>query len=89
VLVTKYRFLTTWLLDAEIGRVWDAIYDARRWPEWWRGVEQVEVIGDDLWRSTWKSLLPYRLTFDFAIERREPPHVLMGRADGELAGTGL
>ena len=87
--VTRYRFLTTWLLEAEIGRVWDAIYDARRWPEWWRGVERVDVIGDDLWRSTWKSFLPYRLSFDFEIERRDPPHVLMGRAGGELAGTGL
>jgi carbon monoxide dehydrogenase subunit G len=86
--MARYRFLTTWILDAEIARVWDAIYDAERWPEWWPGVERVEVVGDDLWRSTWKSVLPYRLTFEFAIAQRDPPHVLAGKASGELEGTG-
>jgi uncharacterized protein YndB with AHSA1/START domain len=86
--MAQYRFLTTWILDTEIARVWDAIYDAERWPEWWPGVERVEVVGEDLWRSTWKSALPYRLTFEFAILQRDPPHVLAGRASGELEGTG-
>jgi hypothetical protein len=44
-----YRFLTTWILDAPIARVWDAIYATERWPEWWRGVESVEKLrhGDE------------------------------------------
>jgi hypothetical protein len=29
--MAAYRFLTTWLLDAPRGAVWDAIYDAERW----------------------------------------------------------
>ena len=33
-----YRFCTTWVLEAERERVWDAIYDSDSWPEWWRGV---------------------------------------------------
>ena len=86
--MAQYRFLTTWLLDAPIERVWETILDAERWPEWWRGVERVDVVGDDVWVSTWKSFLPYRLRFRFEITNREPPYVLDGRASGELAGSG-
>jgi uncharacterized protein YndB with AHSA1/START domain len=84
----RYRLLTTWLLEAPVDRVWDVLHDARRWPMWWRGVRRTEVLSDDLWRSTWRSFLPYELTFDFEIVRRERPHLLEGRARGELAGTG-
>ena len=86
--MTRYRFLTTWLLEAPVERVWDVLYDARRWPEWWRGVARTDVLGEDLWRSTWRSFLPYSLTFEFEIVRREPPFMLEGRARGELAGSG-
>ena len=84
-----YRFLTTWLLDAPREAVWDAIYDARRWPEWWRGVERTEVVGDRLWRSGWRSILPYTLEFEFEILRTDRPNVLEGRVRGELAGEGI
>lgn len=89
--MTHYRFLTTWLLDAPRARVWDAIHDARRWPVWWPGVERMEVLGAEerLWRSAWRSVLPYSLRFDFEIERDEPPHLLAGRATGELTGAGI
>ena len=90
-----YRFLSTWLLDAPRGDVWDTVYDAVHWPEWWRGVERVEIVrsGDEtgagaLWRSSWRSVLPYTLEFDFELERVDPPTLLAGRARGELAGTG-
>ena len=39
-------------------------------------------------RYTWKSKLPYRLRFDMRTTRVERPHVLEGRAEGELDGTG-
>ena len=42
--VADYRFLTTWVVDAPIERVWDVIYAISRWPEWWRGVEQVREL---------------------------------------------
>ena len=86
--MAEYRFLTTWLLDAPIERVWEVRYDAARWPSWWRGVERTEILRPDLWRSTWRSVLPYSLTFEFEIVRRDPPFALVGRARGELAGTG-
>ncbi len=90
-----YRFLSTWLLEAPRERVWDAIYDAERWPEWWRGVERMQIAraGDErgqgaLWRSAWRSLLPYTLEFEFELVRVERPSLLEGRARGELAGSG-
>lgn len=86
--MARYRFLSTWLLDAPVERVWEVLHDAERWPSWWHGVESTEIVTGDLWRSTWRSFLPYSLRFDFEIVRREPPYYLEGRARGELAGTG-
>ena len=93
--VADYRFVTTWCLDAPIERVFEAIDDAAAWPQWWRGVERTELLeqGDEdgigrLWRLTWRSRLPYELTFESRVTRREPPHLLEGIADGELAGVG-
>jgi uncharacterized protein YndB with AHSA1/START domain len=87
-LIAAYRFLSTWLLEAPRERVWDTIYDAERWPAWWRGVERCEVIDDRLWRSAWRSVLPYTLEFEFEILQVDRPNVLEGRARGELSGTG-
>jgi uncharacterized protein YndB with AHSA1/START domain len=90
-----YRFLTTWCLEAPIEPVWDAIHDSERWPEWWRGVERVVELdpGDEdgigqVGRYTWKSRLPYELSFDVTTLRKERPHLLEGEASGELAGRG-
>jgi uncharacterized protein YndB with AHSA1/START domain len=87
--MAAYRFLTTWLLEAPREAVWDAIYDAGNWPEWWRGVERTEVLDERLWRSAWRSVLPYTLEFEFEILRADRPNVLEGRARGELAGAGV
>lgn len=93
--MSEYRFLTTWCLGAGIDPVWEAIYDSKRWPEWWRGVERVVELkpaGDNgagqIARYTWKSKLPYELEFDMRTTRIERPHALEGEASGELAGTG-
>jgi uncharacterized protein YndB with AHSA1/START domain len=93
--VARYRFTTRWLLSQPIEKVWDTIYDAGRWPEWWHGVERVhelergleDSIGT-LWCCTWKSVLPYRLTFDMRVTRVERPVALDGVARGDLTGEG-
>src|SRR5436190_20195065 len=89
--VADYRFVTTWNLRAPLGRVWDAIYDSTDWPRWWRGVVRVEVLlpGDTsgtgaVRRYTWRSKLPYSLVFDMEVTRVQAPHLLEGRASGEL-----
>ena len=93
--MARYEFLTTWVLDAPIDGVWDTLYESTRWPEWWRGVERVQVIepgdGDrvgELARYTWRSRLPYRLEFDMRTDRVERPYLVEGTAQGELSGAG-
>ena len=93
--MADYRFLTTWCIDAPIERVFEAIDDAASWPRWWKGVTRADLVeeGDAegvgrLWRFTWRSRLPYDLSFDSRVVRREPPHLLEGHADGELVGVG-
>jgi len=96
--MADYSFLTGWLLESPREPVWEAIYDQERWPEWWRGVEEVEEVrpapgdGDggvgSVSRMVWKSLLPYRVEFEVTTKRIERPHLMEGDAVGELAGTG-
>ena len=93
--MAEYRFLTTWLLEAERERVWDAIYESERWPTWWKGVLEAEKLeeGDEdgvgqYGRYVWKSKLPYRLEFFVRTTRVERHELLEGQASGELAGIG-
>jgi hypothetical protein len=91
--VAEYSFLTTWLLESPREPVWEAIHDQQRWPQWWRGVEEVTQLRDDgdvgsVAGMVWKSLLPYRVRFEVETTRVERPHLMEGRASGELAGVG-
>jgi len=90
-----YAFLTTWLVDARIERVWDVIYAIERWPEWWRGVQSVTELahgdGDGegtVYRHVWRSTIPYGVHFDSTVDEVRRPHLIVARAEGELAGTG-
>ncbi len=93
--MAEYSFLTTWLLEAERERVWEAIYDSERWPQWWKGVLEAEKLeeGDDagigqFGRYIWKAKLPYRVEFFIRTTKVERPRLLEGDASGELAGVG-
>jgi uncharacterized protein YndB with AHSA1/START domain len=93
--VSRYEFLTTWCIEAPRQRVWDAIYESERWPEWWPGVKATEELepGDErgvgrLGRYEWRSGLPYDLTFEVRSTRVEAPWLLEGEASGELSGLG-
>ena len=93
--MARYRFLTTWCLDAPIEAVWDAIWEAERWPEWWKGVERAVKLreGDErgvgcVWNLAWRSRLPYTLEFTSETTRVERPYVMQGAARGELTGEG-
>jgi hypothetical protein len=93
--MADYAFLTTWLLESPREPVWEAIYAQERWPAWWRGVEAADEIhhgdGDRVGavsRMVWRSLLPYRVEFEVTTTRVERPHLMEGRAVGELTGVG-
>ena len=91
-----YEFVTIWRVKAPIESVWNQIYHSLDWPKWWKGVEAVSEVqkGDEsgvgsIHRYTWKSKLPYKLSFDMQTVRIEPPVLLEGIAMGELQGRGL
>ena len=93
--MSEYSFLTTWCLEAPRDRVWPAIRDSQRWPEWWRGVRSVSKVADgdadgvgEVGRYTWRSRLPYDLDFEMTTTRVAKPYLLEGMAEGELAGVG-
>jgi hypothetical protein len=93
--LTRFHLITHWDLPAPQLAVWDALCAVERWPSWWRAVERVEVIepgspdGIGAYRRlTWRTALPYRITFAMRTLRVEKPSLIEGRADGELTGTG-
>jgi hypothetical protein len=90
-----YQFVTVWRVQAPLPSVWDEIYHPEHWPTWWKGVESVVELrqGDErgvgsLRRFTWKSKLPYRLSFEMETTRVEPLSLIEGVARGELDGIG-
>lgn len=92
---SDYRFLTRWDIPAPVDRVWQELMTPELWPTWWRGVERVELLRSGtgpglgaIRRYTWKSRLPYRLTFDMETTRIEDHRLIEGHATGELAGRG-
>lgn len=93
--MADYRFTTIWCIEAPLDAVCDAIQHSLAWPQWWRGVENVEELspGDaqgigSVRRYTWKGRLPYRLTFDIRVTRMEPLTMVEGIASGEVEGLG-
>ena len=93
--MADYSFITTWLVRAPREEVFQVIWDAERWPEWWRGVQSVVKLeeGDEegvgsLGRYTWRSRLPYRVEFNTRTVAVERPWYIEGHASGELDGIG-
>ncbi|HMT08716.1 MAG TPA: SRPBCC family protein [Pyrinomonadaceae bacterium] len=94
--MSVYSFVTNWSFDAMLERVWAEIEDADAWPDWWKGVLNVELLKDgdadgigSIRRTTWKSALPYELTFDSEVVRIEKHELIEVRAFGQLEGRGL
>lgn len=94
--MSRYDFVTVWDLEYELPDVWLLIEKADEWPSWWPGVlETRETTAGDangigsIRRTTWKSALPYRLTFDSETIRIEKHRVIEIRAFGELTGRGM
>jgi hypothetical protein len=94
--MADYHFVTRWSFNAPIERVWGFLVDAERWPTWWKYVAKVEVLepGDEtgvgrVLRMTWRTRLPYSLSFVIRSVRVDPPEYMEGKAEGELVGEGI
>lgn len=93
--MADYAFITEWFFEAPIERVFAEIDAAEQWPSFWRGVRKVEVLERPAQgtigvrtRNTWKSALPYELSFDTEVVAYEAPHHIEVKASGELSGRG-
>jgi len=93
--LTRYSFLTTWLLEDSREAAWEVLQEPEGWPEWWRGVKRVtQLDGGDAdrvgsrYRIAWRSRIPYELEFDFTVRRVDPPCSMEGEAAGDLRGSG-
>ena len=91
-----FHLVTEWTLAAPVEAVWRVIAAPDDWPSWWRAVRKVETLepGDArgvgaVRRVTWRTALPYTLTFVTRTTQAEPMRFIEGRAEGELDGTGL
>ncbi len=88
-----YAFVDEWDVAAPREAVFDAIADARSYPEWWKPVYlDVEADGEPALgkesRQHFKGRLPYHLHTRSRIVRLEPPHVIEADVDGDLRGHG-
>jgi hypothetical protein len=91
----EYSFRTIWIINATIEAVWEALVTSERWPEWWPNLERVVSVskGDidgigSVRLFIWRGSLPYTLTFEMVVTRKEVPVLLEGVTRGDLEGTG-
>lgn len=91
-----YQFVTTWTFHAPLELVWQEIKAMDVWPTWWPYVSKVQLLqkGDEndigaVRRISWKTALPYSLTFDSELIALERFRRMEGRAFGELEGSGI
>lgn len=93
-MASEYVFIDEWDVDAPQEAVFEALADARTYPEWWRPVYiAVEADGPPevgrVSRQEFKGRLPYRLKTRSEIVRAEPPREFEVRVEGDLSGRGV
>ena len=83
----SFELTTTWVLDADRERVFEVVRDFAAWPEWWPGVERVELDGEAM-EQVWRSRLRYPVRFRAVVDTIEAPERITGRVEGALRGIG-
>jgi hypothetical protein len=93
--MAEYHLQTIWRIKAPLEKVYGAILNSLAWPEWWRGVENVEqtASGDanginSIRRYSWRGELPYSLTLDVRATGIKKLLAIEGQAEGDLEGVG-
>ncbi len=90
----EYVFIDEWNVHAPIQSVFDALADARSYPDWWKPV-YIDVESDGppaVGRRSleyFKGRLPYRLRITSEIVRLEAPHEFEIVVTVDLSGRGV
>jgi uncharacterized protein YndB with AHSA1/START domain/mannose-6-phosphate isomerase-like protein (cupin superfamily) len=89
-----YVFVDEWEVAAPPESVFDAIADARSYPQWWSPV-YIDVESEDgpphvgkESNQHFKGRLPYHLHTRSVIGELDPPHTITADVDGDLRGRG-
>jgi uncharacterized protein YndB with AHSA1/START domain/quercetin dioxygenase-like cupin family protein len=88
-----YVFVDQWEVAAPPEAVFDAIADARSYPQWWRPVyldvesDGPPEVGKES-RQHFKGRLPYHLHTRSVIVALDPPRTITADVDGDLRGRG-
>ena len=93
-MASEYAFLDEWDVDAPREMVFEALADARTYPDWWRPVYiKVEADGPPevgrVSQHEFKGQLPYHLKTRSEIVRFEPPDEFEVNVVGDLSGRGV
>jgi uncharacterized protein YndB with AHSA1/START domain len=94
--MANYLFVTTTEIAAPAERVWGEVGNLEKWTTWWPGlvgVRQLEPGDEDLRGAliefTFKSRLPYTLSFQGRITRVDRLQRMDIEAVGELEGVAV
>jgi uncharacterized protein YndB with AHSA1/START domain len=92
-MAAEYVFVDEWDVDAPLERVFDALVDARTYPEWWTPVyREVDSDGPPAVgvssRQKFKATLPYTLSTVSTIVRMDRPDGFEVDVVGDLRGHG-
>jgi uncharacterized protein YndB with AHSA1/START domain len=90
----EYVFIDEWDVRAPQERIFDALADARTYPQWWRPTYlSVESDGPPevgrVSRQRFKGNLPYTLENESRIARMERPREFEVEVTGDLRGRGV
>jgi uncharacterized protein YndB with AHSA1/START domain/quercetin dioxygenase-like cupin family protein len=92
-LMRPYVFVDEWDVAAPPEAVFDALADARTYPEWWTPVyldvdaDGPAELGKES-RQHFKGRLPYHVRTRSRIVELDPPRVIAADVDGDLRGHG-
>jgi uncharacterized protein YndB with AHSA1/START domain len=90
----EYVFVDEWDVAAPIEQVFDALADARTYPEWWKPV-YIEAHADgppEVGRVStqyFQGRLPYKLRTTSTLVRLDRPRQVEAEVTGDLRGRGL
>jgi uncharacterized protein YndB with AHSA1/START domain len=89
-----YHFVTTWEFDHSQDKVWAALNDPARWPEWWQGLARSQVAPGAknepgaVIHLRWRAPIGYVLVLDLTLLKTVPLELVEFSAAGDLVGTG-
>jgi uncharacterized protein YndB with AHSA1/START domain len=91
---SEYVFIDEWDVEAPQERVFNALADARTYPEWWTPIyKEVDSDGPPeegrVSRQRFSAKLPYTLSTTSRIVRMDPPNSFEVDVEGDLRGHGI